>query len=101
MILVRDVFRVRFGQMKGALATLRELSSSLSAAGEPFPMRVLTDVTGPYYTLVLEGSFESLASYEGMMRSETASPQWQEWYRTFVPFLEDGRREIFTIELEG
>ncbi len=100
MILVRDVFRIRFGQMKGALATLRELSSTLAATGEAFPMRVLTDVTGPFYTLVLEGRFKDLASYESMMSTEMATPQWKEWYGTFVPFLEGGHREIFTIEID-
>ncbi len=98
MILVRDIFRVRFGQMKGALASIRALSSSLSTAGENFPMRVLTDVTGPYYTLVLEMTFAGLAEYEKMIQSELATDQWQGWYKTFVPFLEDGHREIFTIE---
>ncbi len=100
MILVRDVFRVRFGQMKGALASLRELSSTLAAAGEAFPMRVLTDRSGPFYTLVLEGRFKDLASYEAMMSTEMATPEWKEWYSTFAPFLEDGHREFFTIEID-
>jgi hypothetical protein len=86
--------------MKGALDTLRELSSAFSKSGETFGMRVLTDLTGPYYTLVLESTFNDLAAYEGMMQSETASPHWQTWYKSFVPFLVDGHREIFTIALE-
>ncbi len=98
MILVRDIFRIRFGQMKGALATLRELSSNAGLSGNGFGMRVLTDLTGPYYTLVLESTFDTLSAYEGMMTSEASTPEWKEWYKSFVPFLEDGHREIFTIE---
>ncbi|MCZ7556241.1 MAG: hypothetical protein M5R41_07560 [Bacteroidia bacterium] len=99
MILVRDIFRIRFGQMKGALASLKAFSSDLTESGEEFPMRVLTDVTGPYYTLVLESTFENLAAWESMSHSEMATAKWQEWYKNFLPFLEDGKREIFTIEL--
>jgi hypothetical protein len=99
MILVRDIFRIRFGQMKGALASLRTFSSELTQGGEEFPMRVLTDVTGPYYTLVLELTFENLAAWESLTRSEMATAKWQEWYKSFLPFLEDGKREIFTIEM--
>ncbi len=100
MILVRDIFRVKFGQMKGALATIHTFSSSLTSSGEVFPMRVLTDVTGPYYTLVLESQHNTLAEFEHLMKSEFATTGWQEWYKAFVPFLVDGHREIFTIVSE-
>lgn len=101
MIVVRDVFRVRFGQMKDAVASIQTLSSTLEQAGESFPFRVLTDVSGPFYTLVLESSFDNLASYESQMQSMFAKSEWKDWYQSFLPFITDGQREMFKIVLES
>ncbi|MCB2205074.1 hypothetical protein KQI65_10020 [bacterium] len=97
MIVVRDVFRVQFGQMKPAVASLQDMASNLASKGETFPFRVLTDAAGPYYTLVLELTFDSLAAYESEMKTLFATEDWQQWYKSFLPFLTDGQREIYNI----
>lgn len=59
--------------------------------------RVLTDLTGPLYTLVLESMFTDLAGYEKRLKDALGAAEWSQWYQKFVPLLESGRREIFTI----
>jgi hypothetical protein len=59
--------------------------------------RLLTDVTGPFYTLVLEFEFENLAEMENASREMMKQPGWQESYQKFSTAVDSGRREIFTI----
>jgi hypothetical protein len=102
MILVRDVFRLRFGKAKEAQALLKEGMKISKKAGFS-PQRQLVDLTGPFYTLVLESTHESLAAWEKAM-GETGqaegAKEWGAWYERFKPLVESGHREIFTV-LDG
>jgi hypothetical protein len=99
MILVRDVFRLKFGHARPALALMKELQSTLPAEARKIPMRVLTDLVGPYYTLVMEMTHENLASLETMLGSSLGQEQWREWYTKFQEHCESGYREVFTIAM--
>jgi hypothetical protein len=96
MILVRDILQVKFGRMKDALALMKELGSMTYIPGHRVG-RILTDLTGKYYTLVLESTFESLAAYENQDTAGMATPEWRAWYAKFSPLIESGNREIFRI----
>lgn len=97
MIVVRDVFRVRFGQMKDALASMQQLPALLQNSGEKFSVRILTDVSGPFYTLVLESTFEDLGTYQSSMKALAATEEWKSWYQGFFPLVTDGQRELYTL----
>lgn len=96
MIVVRDVFRLRFGEAKEAIAALREGREVARESGYAVE-RITADLTGEFYTLVMESSFESLAAYEHALRAVSESEAWQESYRRLVPLVESGRREIFRV----
>ena len=64
MILVRNVFQLKFGMARQAVALWKEGMALMTEAGFARDLRVLTDLTGPSYTLVMEGTFESLADFE-------------------------------------
>ena len=53
MIIVRDVFRLKFGKAREAQALIEE-SKKLPVQFGTDGRRVLTDLVGPSYTLVLE-----------------------------------------------
>lgn len=93
MILVRDVFQLQFGKMRDALAVLGEMRDIERASGYDVT-RVLTDLTGPYYTLVMESTFESLADYE---RGLQFTDEWRAAYAHFVPLVLGGHREILRV----
>jgi hypothetical protein len=99
MILVRDIFQVKFGRMKEAKDVWKEMLKAMPASGagrgDPGKPRLLTDLTGQYYTLVLESTFKDLAEYEAFSRKEMAAVGSQ--YQKFVPLVDSGHREIFTI----
>ena len=96
MILVRDVFRLKFGRAKEAKALLKEGAQIAKRVGWG-PQRHLMDLTGPYYTLVLESTHESLSSWEQGMQNAVGQREWSAWYEKFKPLIESGYREIFTI----
>ncbi len=96
MILVRDIFQLKFGKTREAINLFRESPKSMQNFGAA-PPRLLTDLTGQYYTMVLEITFESLADYEKSFKNETSSSDWQSWYQRFIPLVDSGKREIFTV----
>lgn len=97
MIEVRDVFQLKFGKAREATELFQEGLSLMRAGGASSEMRILNDVTGPYYTLVLESTYDSLATYEAEMRRETSTRAWKEWYSRVTPLVDSGRREIFNV----
>ncbi len=96
MTLIRDVFRIHPDRMKDAKALIPEIQSLNKRLGVPVG-RAMTDVTGPYYTLVLEREFPSLAAFEESLAKIFADPEWQKAYGRFRPMIESGHREIFSV----
>ena len=94
MIIIRDVFQLRFGEAKEAIPLLEQGVAALKEAGYPVE-RILADVTGEYYTLVMESRVESLSQYEQAEASIRDVDAWQQAYRRFVPLVRAGRREVF------
>lgn len=96
MILARNVFRLKFGKAKEAIALWQEGVELLRTAGVT-DTRMMTDLTGPFYTLVLENTYDSVSAMESTMGGTMGTDQWEQWYQRFVPLVESGHRELFTI----
>ena len=97
MIVVRNVFALKFGKAREALAVMKEgiaIQKRLAPEGSP---RLLTDVTGRHYTLVLEMTLPNLAALEAMVPRIFGHEEFQANYQKMVPLVESGHREIFTI----
>ena len=97
MIVVRDVFRLKFGKAREALAAFKEVGDEVLKGSTAPNVRILTDLVGTYYTLVLEMSYESLSAYETMGKEIMGHPSWRAAYQKFTPHVESGYREIFTV----
>jgi len=97
MIVVRNVFQLKFGKAKEAVALLKEGMAIQKRAGVDFPSRLLTDLTGPFYTLVLELTVPSLGALEANQPRLMGDKDWQANYQKLAPLVESGYREIFTI----
>ena len=95
MIAVRNIFRVKFGKKKQALELWKEGQKYMQMPPEANE-RVLTDMTGEFYTLVFETTHENLSSLENDMKGEM-SDQWRNWYQKFSELVVSGYREIFTV----
>jgi hypothetical protein len=97
MILVRNVFQLKFGQAKPAVALWKEGKELAKDHGVKGSSRILTDLTGPSYTLVFETTHENLAAFENDIPTAMKSGEWQEWYKKLVPHVKSSYREILNI----
>jgi hypothetical protein len=99
MILVRDIFRIKFGQTKQATALWKQASGMLKESGYGVnSVRLLTDLVGPdYYTLILETTYNSLADWDKAHQSARGNQPWTDVYKQIQALTETGRREILSI----
>ncbi len=97
MIVVRNVFRLKFGKSKEAVALLKEGIAMQRRAGVEMKQRLMTDLVGTFYTLVLELTVSNMAELEANMPKAMGDKDWQANYQKFSALVESGYREIFTL----
>ena len=97
MIVVRNVFHLKFGKAREAVAIMKDGLAIQKKLVADVSTRLLTDVTGEFYTLILELSVPSLAVLETTQPRLMGDKDWQANYQKFAPLVESGHREIFTI----
>ena len=101
MIVVRNVFRLKFGKAKEAVDLWKEgLALARKLGFQSKSNRVLTDLVGPFYTVVFESTFESLSNFENAAKAVMGNPEWQAWYAKVSALTESGYREVFNIAAE-
>ena len=98
MLLVREVYHCKPGKVR----PLVEKFLAMKKLGEKggWKMRVMTDLVAErYWTLVSEMEVESLAAFEKMDgMSDEDMKKMEEIMKGYHDLVEDGRREIYTIE---
>jgi hypothetical protein len=99
MVVVRDIFRLKFGQSKEAVALWKEAAASLRTSGYgALNVRLLTDLAGAaYYTVILESTFNSVADWEKAHVAARDNATWKALYAKIIPFTEIGHREILSV----
>lgn len=99
MIVVRDIFRLKFGQSKDATAHWKEAAKALRESEYGVVgVRLLTDLAGaPYYTMVLESTFKSAADWEKAHLAARENAAWKAIYAKIIPLTESGHREILSV----
>ncbi|MCD6013278.1 MAG: hypothetical protein K0Q79_3140 [Flavipsychrobacter sp.] len=100
MMIERNEFRIKFGKMKDALALWNEILTEFKNAPDKLHVRVLTDLTGPAYTLVLEIEIRDFIhlgfkNYQWMTKTKVG-----ELYQKFVPLCESSVRTLYKVESE-
>jgi len=97
MVVIRNVFRLKFGKAKEGVALFKEGMAIQKRLGSRFNARLLTDLTGPFYTVVLELTVPSLSAFETEAPRLMADKDWQSNYQKITALVESGYREIFTL----
>jgi hypothetical protein len=102
MIIQRNIFRLKFGKAKEALAIWKQILEELQQDGRFMPQyRLMTDITGEYYTLILEISIKSLMEVNPMNRVWAINPSVRDLYHEkFVPLCESGQQNMYKVEAE-
>lgn len=99
MVVIRNVFRLKFGKAKEAMPLFREGIAIQKRVGPNlnFSTRLLSDLTGPFYTVVLEISVPNLAAFEVEAPRLMGDKDWQANYQKTAALVDSGYREIFTV----
>jgi hypothetical protein len=95
MILIRIVFQVRQGAIRQMVEAMKQ-----ATAGAPNRPRILTDLSGPFNTLVMETRYESLAAAEQWRNAFFASQELKEQESRDTDRIIGGANEFYTIEQE-
>lgn len=96
MILVRAVFQAKVGKAQELVANFKAAMQQQSAASSQ--SRILTDLSGPWDTVVIETVAESLAVWERQRAEMFADPQFQKMFAQVSDLVVSGRNEYYTIE---
>ncbi len=95
MIIVRDIFQLKFGKAKEAKELIKAGREITSKAGYKLG-RAMTDLTGKSYTLVLETEFKDLTDFQNALKDIFSNNEWQQWYKKIVPLIDSASREMYT-----
>ena len=96
MIVVRNVFQLKFGKARDAKEAMKALIAINRKLGVSKEIRILTDVTGPFYTMVLEMAYSSLTELD-REQAMMGDASWKDAYAKFVPLVRSGHREVFNV----
>jgi hypothetical protein len=100
MILVRLVFQAKFGKVTDVVAGFKQTGEiARQVIGQTTRGRILTDLSGPFNTVVREIEVESLAEWERLRAALFANPQFQQAQVASADLIESGRTEFYTIEV--
>ncbi len=94
MMLVRDVFQAKYGQSDALVALFQEARQLWPGQ---YAGRILTDASGPFFTVIVETEVDSLAAWEQRITEVFARPEFGEWFSRMPALVESGRREFCTI----
>ncbi len=98
MILVRQVFQVPVGRSRDVAGMIMQRAAEFSeTAGAALHGRVLTDITGPFGTVVFEIEVESLAAWERVQAALAAQPRGAQG-SSDAPPITGGYQEFYTLE---
>ena len=99
MIQVRTAYQIKFGKIDQAVALFTRLPQLvLSEASGSMHYHLLTDISGPMYTLVEEIMIPNLGVWDTTRDRLFGHTDFAEWFKEFQLIVEGGRHEFYTIE---
>lgn len=99
MLVARQVFSAKYGRGDELVALFQEFNTRMQQEvdGTAPRFRILTDATGPFFTVVTEVEVKNFAAWEGPFREAMARPWMGEWFGRMMPLVESGRREFYNV----
>lgn len=98
MYLVREVFKAKPGKAKDLVKMFKAAAPHFEKTQDMHNMKVLTDVVGPYWTVVVESETEDMGTFFLNLRSATMSDEVKEIMKDYMSCIEGGRREVYMVE---
>ena len=98
MYLVRDVFKAKPGKAKELVKKFKEAAPYFVKAEGSNTIKVLTDISSSYWTVVLHSEVEDIGHFMSQLRGSTSTPEIANIMKGYLDLVDGGYREIFLIE---
>jgi hypothetical protein len=100
MIVVRDVYEAKYGRGSELVAVLKDFNAvAAPIAGKDYRQRILSDASGPFFTIVQETEVTSIGEWERISQKLFATKEFQAWFPRWLELVQSGRREFYNVEL--
>ena len=93
MILVRQVFHAKYGRGDELVGLMKQVNQRIPMTGG----RLMTDLSGQFFTLVFEFEVASLGEWEKGFGEAMNDPSMGEIFRKTMDLIDSGHREFYTI----
>jgi len=100
MFIERNVFHLKFGQAKPAITLWKDYLEKAHREDNNVHVRLLTDLSGRGYTMIVEQSFNTYAELEPSKCALVNRADWKEFYQQFIPYCESAERTLFKLQVE-
>src|SRR5690348_1576510 len=101
MIVVRSVFHTQWGKSSELAHMMHQELERAGQRGVAGHWRILTDLSGPFHTVVLEVEVPSLGEWEQGRAAMFADPEWQQNMSQMAGVMVSGHQEYYTLEAQG
>lgn len=96
MMLVRQTFQAKYGHGDELVDLFREFHATADVPNRE-RARILTDASGPFFTVITEYEVDSFAAWEDAFKKLMNGPGMADWFGRMVPHVESGSRDFFNI----
>ena len=100
MIIERNEFRLKFGKAREAIDLWTKILAEFKKQKDSPHTRLLTDLTGPAYTIVLEMELKSFIDIGVKNYNWMTNEAAHELYKQFIPLCKSAHRTMYNIECE-
>ncbi|MGQ0679328.1 MAG: hypothetical protein ACT4OM_06715 [Actinomycetota bacterium] len=101
MIVDRTILNCKWGHGDEVVAIFKEVFAPMQTASEGVKGgRVLTDLSGKFFRVIVETELENLAAWEKWRAEMFQAPEFAETFAKTADLVESGSVEFFTIEAE-
>jgi hypothetical protein len=97
MYVVREVLQCKPGKVRQMVEKFRAISTALTELGHE-PLRLLTDATGEFWTIVAEAKVETVDQFYSVEQQLTANATVRKAMADYHELVDSGRREVYRIE---
>ena len=95
MIVERQVFYARYGKGDALVNLFKRLPATIpTTALGATTQRVLTDMTGPMFRVIVEMEWKDAGAWQAAMPQVFSHPNFPAWFAEMEPLVERGETEL-------
>jgi hypothetical protein len=95
MIQVRNVFQAKYGKGDELVQLIKESNAMWPTKARN--VRVLTDLSGTFFTVVGESEWDSFGAWEDSAQVLFGDPRFAAWFERMTALVDSGHREFYNL----